>query len=69
MEKVKTTLNIEKDLLKKLKIIAVNNGTTQTEEMNKALKRGLKIIKNEKIGEKLKKINIDNHTKTTNIDD
>lgn len=69
MEKVKTTLNIEKDLLKKLKIMAVNNGTTQTEEMNKALKRGLRIIKNEKMGEKLKRISMDNHTKTTNIDD
>ncbi len=37
-EKVRTTLNIEKDLMKAIKLAAIEEEKTQTEIINEALK-------------------------------
>jgi len=38
-EKVRTTLNIEKDLMKAIKLAAIEEEKTQTEIINEALKK------------------------------
>ncbi|KZX15801.1 hypothetical protein MBCUT_13050 [Methanobrevibacter cuticularis] len=40
--KVKTTLNLDTDILKAIKVVALNKDTTQTEIINEYLKQGLK---------------------------
>ncbi|MGL6299149.1 MAG: hypothetical protein ACRC1M_08290 [Methanobacteriaceae archaeon] len=67
MTTVKTTMNIEKDLLKELKIMAINGDTTQTETINNILKRGL--MENETVEEKLKRLTINNPTKKLDMED
>jgi len=47
-QKVKTTMNIEQDLLKELKSLANSKETTQTEMLNQLLKKGLLLEKEEK---------------------
>jgi len=47
-QKVKTTMNIERDLLKELKILANSKETTQTEMLNQLLKKGILLEKEEK---------------------
>jgi len=39
--KVKTTLNIDSDTIKAIKVIALNKGTTQTKIITEYLKQGL----------------------------
>lgn len=41
-------MNIERDLLKELKVLAVSNETTQTEMLNQLLKKGILLKKEEK---------------------
>ena len=45
MSKIKTTMNIESDILKDLKLIADKKNTTQTDIINKILKKGIIIEK------------------------
>ncbi|KZX17619.1 DUF6364 family protein [Methanobrevibacter filiformis] len=40
--KVKTTLNLDNNLVKAIKIVALNKGTTQTKIITEYLKQGLK---------------------------
>jgi len=47
-QKVKTTMNIERDLLEELKILANSKETTQTEMLNQLLKKGILLEKEEK---------------------
>ena len=42
MPTVKTTLNIDSEIMQKIKLIAVNKNTTQTEIVNKMLRQGVK---------------------------
>lgn len=53
-QRTKTTLNIESDLLKKLKSLADEKGTTQTEMMNNLLKKGLIVEEQSRKQEKTK---------------
>lgn len=39
--KVRTTLNLDEDVIKSIKVVALNKNTTQTEIINKYLKKGL----------------------------
>lgn len=39
--KIRTTLNLDKDVMKRIKVVALNKNTTQTEIINKYLKKGL----------------------------
>ena len=39
--RLRTTLNIDKDVIKSIKVIALNRDTTQTEIINDYLKKGL----------------------------
>lgn len=39
--KVKTTLNLDSDIIKTIKLVALNKGTTQTKIINEYLKQGL----------------------------
>lgn len=41
MSTVKTTLNIDSEIMQKIKLIAVNKNKTQTEIVNKFLKQGV----------------------------
>ena len=54
VEKVKTTINIETNILKELKLIADNKNTTQTEIINKILKKGIILEKQAEKQEKTK---------------
>ena len=40
--KVKTTLNLDNNLIKAIKVVALNRGTTQTKVITDYLKQGLK---------------------------
>jgi hypothetical protein len=40
--KVKTTLNLDTDIIKAIKAVALNKDTTQTEIINEYLKQGLR---------------------------
>jgi len=40
--KVKTTLNLDTDIIKAIKVVALNKDTTQTEIINEYLKQGLR---------------------------
>ena len=40
--KVKTTLNLDNNLVKAIKVVALNRGTTQTKVITDYLKQGLK---------------------------
>ena len=42
MSTVKTTLNIDSEIMRKIKLIAVNKNKTQTEIVNKMLEQGVK---------------------------
>ncbi|NYB52789.1 MAG: hypothetical protein HVN35_09565 [Methanobacteriaceae archaeon] len=63
-QKVKTNMNIERDLLKELKILANSKETTQTEIINQLLKKGIMLEKEEK---KQKKTKGDNFLKLAGI--
>lgn len=63
-QKIKTTFNIEVEILNKLKRIANKKGTTQTEMMNKMLKNALLI---EEESEKQKKVKGANFLKLAGI--
>lgn len=63
-KKIKTTMNIENDILKELKAIAEKKNTTQTEIVNKILKKGILL---EKEAEKQKKTKGDNFLKLAGI--
>ncbi|MDR2623504.1 MAG: DUF6364 family protein [Methanobrevibacter sp.] len=39
--RLRTSLNIDKDIIKSIKIIAINRNSTQTEIINEYLKKGL----------------------------
>ena len=39
--KIKTTLNLDSDIIKTIKLVALNKGTTQTKIINEYLKQGL----------------------------
>jgi hypothetical protein len=39
--RLRTTLNIDKDIIKSIKLIALNRNSTQTEIINEYLKKGL----------------------------
>ncbi|MDR2544081.1 MAG: DUF6364 family protein [Methanobrevibacter sp.] len=39
--RLRTTLNIDKDIIKSIKVIAINKKSTQTEIINEYLKKGL----------------------------
>jgi hypothetical protein len=56
---VKTTLNIDSEIMQKIKLIAVNKNTTQTEIVNKMLRQGVKneteINKNDSLEERINK--------------
>jgi len=39
--KVKTTLSLDSDIIKTIKLVALNKGTTQTKIINEYLKQGL----------------------------
>lgn len=39
--KVRTTLNLDRDVVKGIKVVALNKNTTQTEIVNEYLKKGL----------------------------
>ena len=47
-QKVKTTMNIERDLLKELTTLANSKETTQTDMLNQLLKKGILLEKEEK---------------------
>jgi len=53
-QKVKTTMNIEFDVMERLKVLAKNKGITQTEIINDALKQGLLIKEQEEKQSKIK---------------
>jgi len=59
MPTVKTTLNIDSEIMKQIKLIAVNKSKTQTEIVNKMLKQGIinetKINKNDTLEERINK--------------
>jgi len=59
MPTVKTTLNIDSEIMQKIKLIAVNKNTTQTEIVNKMLRQGVKneteINKNDSLEERINK--------------
>ena len=59
MSTVKTTLNIDSEIMRKIKLIAVNKNKTQTEIVNKMLKQGVKneteINKNDTLEERINK--------------
>jgi len=40
-DRIRTTLNIDKDVIKSIKVIALNRDSTQTEIINEYLKKGL----------------------------
>ena len=64
VEKVKTTINIEKEILTELKIMADSKDTTQTEIINTMLKKGIIL---EKQAEKQEKTKGDNFLKLAGI--
>jgi hypothetical protein len=39
--RLRTTLNIDKDIIKSIKVVALNKNSTQTEIINEYLKKGL----------------------------
>jgi len=53
--KVKTTLNLDTDIIKAIKIVALNKDTTQTEIINEYLKQGLR--NEQEINKKNKSLN------------
>jgi len=59
MATVKTTLNIDSEIMHRIKLVAVNRNKTQTEIINKYLKQGLinekKINKNDTLEDRLDK--------------
>jgi hypothetical protein len=59
MATVKTTLNIDSEIMKSIKLIAVNKNKTQTEIINKYLKQGIinetEINKNDTLEDRLRK--------------
>jgi hypothetical protein len=59
MVTVKTTVNIDSEIMQRIKLIAVNKNKTQTEIINKFLKQGVinetKINKNDTLEDRLNK--------------
>jgi len=59
MSTVKTTFNIDSEIMQKIKLIAVNKNKTQTEIVNKLLKQGVinetEINNNDTLEERIKK--------------
>jgi hypothetical protein len=59
MKTVKTTLNIDSEIMKCIKLIALNKNKTQTEIVNKLLKQGIinetKINKEDTLEERINK--------------
>jgi len=59
MVTVKTTVNIDSEIMQRIKLIAVNKNKTQTEIINKYLKQGVinetKINKNDTLEDRLNK--------------
>ena len=53
--KVKTTLNLDTDIIKAIKVVALNKDTTQTEIINEYLKQGLR--NEQEINKKNKSLN------------
>lgn len=70
MKSVRTTLNIDSEIMKSIKIIAVNKNKTQTEIVNTYLKQGVlnetKINPNETLKERIKKLGLENEVKIAN---
>jgi len=63
-EKIKTTMNIESDILKELKKMAEDKKMTQTEILNKTLRKGILL---EKEAEKQEKTKGDNFLKLAGV--
>jgi tRNA 2-selenouridine synthase SelU len=70
MPTVKTTLNIDSEVMKTIKLIAVNNNKTQTEVVNKYLKQGIlnekEISHKETLKERIKRLELEDKVKIAN---
>lgn len=70
MSTVRTTFNIDSEIMKTIKLIAVNNNKTQTEIVNKYLKQGIlnetKINPNETLKERIRRLGLEDKVKIAN---
>lgn len=68
--KIRTTLNIDSEIMKNIKLVAVNKNKTQTEIVNNYLKQGLlneKGIKlKETLKERIKRLGLEDKVKIAN---
>ena len=70
MPTVKTTLNIDSEIMKTIKLIAVNKNKTQTEVVTKYLKQGILnetgINHKETLKERIKRLGLEDKVKISN---
>ncbi|MDR1721814.1 MAG: hypothetical protein LBR24_02060 [Methanobrevibacter sp.] len=70
MSKVRTTLNIDSELMKTIKLIAVNQNKTQTEVVNYYLKKGIitenENIEKETLKERINRLGLEEKVKMSN---
>jgi uncharacterized pyridoxal phosphate-containing UPF0001 family protein len=70
MPTIKTTLNIDSEVMKTIKLIAVNKNKTQTEIVNKYLKQGIsnetELNHKETLKERIKRLGLEDKVKIAN---
>ena len=70
MVSVKTTLNIDSEVMKSIRLIAINKNKTQTEIVNKYLKQGVlnetEAYHKETLKERIKRLGLDDTVKIAN---